>query len=214
MAKIVLSKNRVIEVSADEAVRVESEWKNPVVKQITIGNNTYRRAEIASVYKGSPSSKVYDLANEIDKAAIREFESILLANHDKILLHPIEWYGDRFLCIRTSSRIDAKKYNGYVLNEMLGLAHPADVQYAIEYGAFHKMPDGKWAVSDYGIGKDHDLSRYTEFMAKWKALGDLNAKRSYAESKQSAAVDALMDSAHDSFDEMPSDSEIDAALEL
>lgn len=214
MAKIVLSKNRVIEVTMDEAIRIEAEWKDPNKKQITIGTATFRRAEIASVYKGIPSSRVYDLANEVDKATIREFESTLLANHDKILLHPIEWYGDRFLCIRTSSRIDAKKYNGYVLNEMLGMAHPADVQYAVDYGAIHKMQNGKWAVSNYGQGKEHDLSRYTEFMAKWKALGDLNAKRSYAESKQSAEVDALMDAAHDSLGEMPSDSEIDAALNL
>ncbi len=217
MPRIILSKNRVIDVTLDEASRVEGEWKNPEVKIITIGNAAYRRGEIASIDKGSPVRGEYDAESKEDREAIHSFESELKAAEQKELSNPIEYYGEPYEAFCKRKNI-TNRYPGYVFNEMLGLVHAGVVAYAIEHNAIHKMSNGRWAISDLSMDKrHHDISAYSEFSAKMRALRELRSKRDFAETKKAEEIERLMDGAHETifegFDGAPSDDEIDAALD-
>ena len=196
MAKVLLNKNRHVEVTLEEANRIERDLADKKISWIKIGEVSYRRGEIMVVDKGQSARRDYDPAKPDDLAVIHEFKALLEGLEKKPLPQAMSYYGQ------------VKEGRATVFNEMLGMAHPSAVQYAIDAHAIHKTNDG-WAISDMNpTPHTHDIHAFTDFMAKWKGLKELDARRSYAQDKQieRSSIGAA-------FSSDPTDAEIDAALE-
>ena len=176
MPKILLTQNRNLDVQREDADRIESEWLSGE-KMIRITDElTVRRGEIKGVDRGkSGQKKKYDLSDSTDKGAILEFEKLIeglkgttmSANTSEFYGHPLE------------------KYEGLVVNELLGAVHWTVVHYALKENIIRRKdgPTTYWSVVAEVSGKNLDTSKYVEFRGKLDALHELNGRRSYAQSK-------------------------------
>lgn len=207
MPRILLSKNRVLDVPLDVATRVEGEWRDQKCKQITIGDATYKRGEIVMVDKGGTNRKAFDLSSTEDYRTIKEFEKFLKGLEEKALPQSPEWYG---YILKNNSSI--------IVNELIGPVHPAVVQWAIDEGAIQRNAKGQWSIVDNSLGgKDVNISRYVEIANKLKALKELRDRKSFAENKNLAQLGAMVDkeglfNMNEEDMGIPTPEEIDAAL--
>ncbi len=209
MPKIILTNNRAVEVSGEEAERIENEWKDPENKTIDLGDLRVRRIEIKAINKEIAQTGIgineYDLNNEKHRMLIRDFERELENLKRLPLKNPIEYYGEPkpiLPAFKMGSREfpesrDARR----VYNDITGLIDAGIVQFLLESHAISRRyvktdkPGAYWAVGP-------DLGVYNGFQKKMNALGELKDRRYAAEQNQQDSMEALIRNRDDLSDRM------------
>ncbi len=114
---------------------------------------------------------------ELTDDEIKEFEREL-GNYQLTaeIENPLEFYGQPF---------DQFKFNGYVINDILGGVHWSVVDYCLKNKIIGRHRDGSWFVvaEIYEKGKQDGqciTKAYNEFMEKWRGLENLKGRRLYA----------------------------------
>ncbi len=199
MPKILLTSNRTVEVSSQEAERIENEWKDPENKTIDLGDLRVRRIEIKAIdkeiAKAGERISQYDLHNERHKQIIRDFERNLEKLKHEPLRNSIEYYGEPkpiLPALKMGSReFPESRDPRRVYNDITGLINAGIVQFLLEARAISRRyvkadkPGAYWAVGP-------DLGAYTDFENKKRALGELKEMRQIAEQNRQEAMDALI----------------------
>jgi len=199
MPKIILTNNRAVEVSGEEAERIENEWKDPENKTIDLGDLRVRRIEIKAINKeiarAGAGVTEYDLNIERHRMIIRDFERDLENLKHQPLKNPIEYYGEPkpiLPAFKIGSREfpesrDARR----VYNDITGLIDAGIVQFLLESRAISRRyvkaenPGAYWAVGP-------DLGAYSEFQKKTNVLSELKDRRCAAERNQQESMEALI----------------------
>ncbi len=199
MPKIILTNSRTVEVSSEEAERIENEWKDPENKTIDLGDLRVRRIEIKAIdkeiAKASDRISEYDMHNERHKQIIRDFERDLEKMKHQPLRNPIEYYGEPkpiLPAFKMGSReFPESRDPRRVYNDITGLIDAGIVQFLLEARAISRRyvkadkPGAYWAVGP-------DLGAYTDFENKKRVLGELKEMRQIAEQNRQEAMDALI----------------------
>ena len=136
----------------------------------------------------------YDLDNEDDKRAIKEFEAMLESLKTELLIKPLHFYGEpnEYIPAREfgNHKFPESKVPRRVRNDVTGLTDAGIVQYLLRNKAISRRwvrpehPGWSWAVGP-------DLKAYEEFSQKKRALDELKYLRQYAKEKEQEALDAL-----------------------
>lgn len=199
MPKIILTNSRIVEVSSEEAERIENEWKDPDNKTIDLGDLRVRRIEIKAINKeiaraGARVSE-YDMHNESHKQIVRDFERELEKLKHQPLRNSIEYYGEPkpvLPAFKMGSReFPESRDPRRVYNDITGLIDAGIVQFLLETRAISRRyvkadkPGAYWAVGP-------DLGAYTDFENKKRALGELKELRQIAKQNQQESIDALI----------------------
>lgn len=199
MPKIILTNSRTVEVSSEEAERIENEWKDPENKTIDLGDLRVRRIEIKAIDKEIARTgdriNQYDMHNERHKQIIRDFERELEKLKHQPLRNQIEYYGEPkpiLPAFKMGSREFPESHDPRrVYNDITGLCDAGIVQFLLEIRAISRRyvkadkPGSYWAVGP-------DLGAYTDFENKKRALGELKEMRQIAEQNRQEAMDALI----------------------
>lgn len=187
MAKIHLTRGRIMSVTPEECDRIEREWTAKTPK-IHIQNLVVKGGEIKSIERDMTGGKIeFDLSNEADKAEIREFEKVInLAKAEYRLKNPLEYYGIPHEEFR-SMHPEAPERPGFVFHEILGLVHWSLVEYCLQakvYGRRIVRGSVSWFIVSNSI--DNYITDFTvasAFEAKWRGLKKLNERRNYMQAK-------------------------------
>ena len=194
MAKIFLQgQNDPVTVSEDEA-RAVLELKNDAKHKgmIQIGNMQVSKGKVGKIVFGDKTEGGgYNLSDPQDKAKILEFELMLDGLREQKSPEPIEFYG-RLLN-------DQQKFPGLVTNSLLGGVHWTVVKYALDNEMIRRgtKPYVHWAILDHGTERRVDISLFIDFDAKLRALGDLQARRNYAQKMSAQELEKLADKRED-----------------
>jgi len=199
MPKIILTNSRTVEVSSEEAERIENEWKDPENKTIDLGDLRVRRIEIKAIDKeivrAGAGITEYDLNIERHRTIIRDFERELENLKLRPLKNQIDYYGKPkpvLPAFKMGSREFPESHDPRrVYNDITGLIDAGIVQFLLESRAISRRyvkaesPGTCWAVGP-------DLGSYNEFQKKMNALSELKDRRCAAERNQQDSMEALI----------------------
>jgi len=122
--------------------------------------------------------KKYDIRVPADRAEIKNFEAECrrLPRQANFNL-----YGRPFK--------DQTKYQGFVINELMGFAHWSVIQYGMNIRVIRKKYGGEWCITLESVDGKPSIRKYVEYENKVKALQELYLLRSEAETKERKALE-------------------------